>query len=201
MRTNLLALSLTAVLGLCFTATPAPARTRVVYWSPFSDTGSVLRAGLIATPKYGGDCWIGSSVVHAAYRCAAGNYIYDPCFADSEHDTVVCAPDPFSTHVIRLRTHRMNGSYSARAGIVWALRLASGLKCTFLQGASNADSAGRRLNYGCKGSRAVLWGNPIRRGPTWRIRLTRAAVNPYIERPGLERLVAIETAYIGSASG
>jgi hypothetical protein len=111
---------------------------------------------------------------------------------------VVCAREPFSTHVIRLRTDRMNGSYSAREGTVWAIRLASGLKCSFLQGASNADDAGRRLNYACNGSRSVLWGNPIRRGSTWHIRLTRAA-NPYTERPGPERLVAIRTAYIGSA--
>jgi hypothetical protein len=193
------AISVIAVLGLMLAAGPSQARTRVVYWSPFSDTGMALRAGLIATPKYGGDCWTGSSVVHGAYRCASGNDIYDPCFADAVYeDAVVCAREPFSTHVIRLRTDRMNGSYSAREGTVWAIRLASGLKCSFLQGASNADDAGRRLNYACNGSRSVLWGNPIRRGSTWHIRLTRAA-NPYTERPGPERLVAIRTAYIGSA--
>jgi hypothetical protein len=181
-------------------AAPSQARTRVVYWSPFSDTGTALRPGLIATPKYGGDCWTGSFVVHAAYRCAAGDYIYDPCFDDAAYeDTVVCARDPFSTHVIRLRTDLMNGSYSARKGTVWALRLASGLRCSFLAGgASNADAAGRRLNYVCYDSRAVLWGNPIRRGSTWHIRLTRSS-NPYVEPPGPERLVAIRTACIGSA--
>jgi hypothetical protein len=82
---------------------------------------------------------------------------------------------------------------------VWALRLASGLKLSFLAGgASNADAAGRRLNYVCCRSRAVLWGNPIRRGSTWHIRLTRSS-NPFVDRPGPERLVAIRTAYIGRA--
>ena len=194
-----LATALIAVLGLAFAAAPCQARTRVVHWSPFSDTRVALRPGLIATPKYGGDCWTGSFVVHGAHRCMAGNYIYDPCFADPTYeDTVVCARDPFSMHVIRLRTDRVSGSHSARRGAVWAIRLASGLKCSFLQGASNVDNAGRRLNYACYGSRAVLWGNPIRQGPTWHIRLTRAAADPFSQRPGPERLVAIRTAYIGS---
>jgi hypothetical protein len=52
----------------------------------------------------------------------------------------------------------MNGSSSARQGVVWAVRLANGLKCTFLQGASNVDDAGRRLNYACSNARTVLWG-------------------------------------------
>jgi hypothetical protein len=201
MRRNVIAISVIAVLGFMIAAAPSQARTSVVYWSPFSATSMALRAGLIATPKYGGDCWTGSFVVHAAHRCAAGNYIYDPCFEDAAYeDTVVCARDPFSTHVIRLRTDRMRGSYSARAGTVWAIRLASGLKCSFLAGgASNADAAGRRLNYACYGSRAVLWGNPIRRPPTWRIRLTSSTADPFINRPGPERLVAISTAYIGTA--
>jgi hypothetical protein len=200
MHRSFIASSLIAVLSLLLAAVPSQARTRVVHWSPFSDTSMALRSGLIATPKYGGDCWTGSSVVHGAYRCAAGNYIYDPCFEDAAYeDTVVCVSDPFSTHVIRLRTHRMDGGYSAREGTVWALRLASGLKCSFLQGASNVDGSGRRLNYACYDSRSVLWGNPLRRGSTWHISLTRVAANLYTERPGPERLVAIRTAYIGSA--
>lgn len=196
---NLLASSVVALLGITFAAATSQAQTRVVRWSPFADGGALLDS-LIATPKYGGDCWTGSSVVHGAFRCSAGHLIYDPCFADPGHeDTVVYARDPFSTHVIRLRADRMNGSYSARRGAVWAVRLASSVKCTFLQGASNVDKAGRRLNYGCSDPRTVLWGNPIRRGATWHIRMSSTAGDPYTEPPERERLVAISAAYIGSA--
>jgi hypothetical protein len=185
---------LTAGLALWPAATLAATRTRVVQWSPFATDGG-LRSGLISTPKFGGDCWTGSFVLHRGYRCVAGNRIYDPCFSDPmRDDAVVCVPDPFTSHVIRLRVSGdMNDSYSAPPGVAWALRLAGGLKCSFIAGgATNADSAGRRLNYFCSNSRSVLWGNPIRRGSTWRIRLTRSS------EPGAERLVAIRVAYIGA---
>ena len=189
---------MTAVVGLVFAAGAsglAIAKTKVVHWSPFASDGS-LRAGLVATRKFGGDCWTGSDVVHRGYRCAAGNFIYDPCFSDPKRDdAVVCMEDPFTTHVVRLRVSGdMNNSDSARAGVVWAVRLASGLKCTFAGGATSADSAGRRLNYFCRHSHAALWGNPIRSGATWHIRMTSSS------SAGPERLVAIRTAYIGRSS-
>jgi hypothetical protein len=181
-----------AAIVLC-AATPAEAATRVIHWSPTTDTGA-LRAGLVATPKFGGDCWTGSFVLHRGYRCLAGNSLYDPCFTDPTRDgAVVCAGSPFQRNVVRLRVSgRMRNSDSARIGVVWAVRLARGLKCIFFAGgATNADRAGRRLNFGCRKSSSVLWGNPIRTGPTWHIRLTTSS------QPGPERLVAIRTAYIG----
>ena len=107
---------------------------------------------------------------------------------------MLCVADPFSSHVIRLRVSGdMNNGYSAKPAVVWAVRLASGARCTFFAGGgTNADAGGRRLNYGCRNSRDVLWGNPIRKAPTWQIRLTHSF------QPGPERLVAIRTAYIGS---
>lgn len=191
---TVIALLLVALFVLALTA-PAQATTRVVHWMPFTDNGS-LRPDLIATPKFGGDCWTGSFVLHLGYRCAAGHFLYDPCFSDpTRDDAVVCVGDPFTRHVLRLRVSgNMDNADSARPGAVWAVRLESGHRCTFLAGgASGADSAGRRLNFFCRGSSAVLWGNPIRRGPTWHIRMTRSPEG------GPERLVAIRTAYIGQS--
>lgn len=176
-------------------ATAADARTRVVRWSPFTEDGS-LRAGLVATPRFGGDCWTGSFVVDGGYRCAAGDRLHDPCFADPvRKDVVVCVSSPFDRGVVRLRVSgSMDDQSSAGPDVAWGLRLASGLRCTFLAGgATGADSGGRRLNYLCRGSSAVLWGNPIRRGETWRIRSTRSM------SPAGQRLVDIRTAYIGDA--
>ena len=79
------------VLGVM--ATPASAATHVVRWSPFID--GALRPGLLATPAFGGDCFTGSFAVHDAYRCADGNFLRDPCFADSKRDdAVLCVRDP-----------------------------------------------------------------------------------------------------------
>lgn len=174
-------------------ATPTSAATRVVHWSPFVD--GALRPGLVATPAFGGDCFTGSFAVHGAYRCIEGHFLRDPCFADpARDDAVLCVRDPFSRGVVRLRvTHNLDRTGSASSTLVWAVRLANGQKCTFFAGgATNADAAGRRANYGCAGRRTILWGNPIRRGRTWRIRLSHSFT------PGPERLAAIRTAYIGS---
>ena len=183
---------LATVLVLGVMATPASAATHVVRWSPFID--GALRPGLVATPAFGGDCFTGSFAVHNAYRCADGNFLRDPCFADpARDDAVLCVRDPFSRDVVRLRVSgNLNRSGSAPATLVWAVRLASGQRCSFFAGgATSADAAGRRANYGCSGRQTILWGNPIRSGRTWRIRLSHSFA------PGPERLAAIQTAYIG----
>lgn len=173
-------------------AAPAAAATQVIRWSPFVD--GALRPGLVATPAFGGDCFTGSFAVHRAYRCIDGNFLRDPCFADPTREhTVLCVRDPFSRGVVRLRVSGdLDRSGSAPASVVWAIRLANGQRCTFFAGgATSADPAGRRANYGCSGRQTILWGNPIRRGRTWRIRLSHSFT------PGPERLAAIRTAYIG----
>ncbi len=167
----------------------AEASTTVISWSPFADDGS-LRPGLVASPDFGGDCYTGSFAVHGAYRCIAGNALRDPCFADpARDDAVVCVGSPFARGVVRLRvTASFDNSGSAPRGLVWAVRLANAQGCTFFAGgATSVDAAGRRANYGCAGRRTVLWGNPIRRGATWHIRLSHSFT------PGPERLVAIRT--------
>ena len=130
--------------------------------------------------------------MHNAYRCADGNFLRDPCFADpTRDDAVPCVRDPFSRGVVRLRVSGdLDRSGSAPSSLVWAVRLANGQRCTFFAGgATSADAAGRRANYRCSGR--FLWGNPIRRGRTWRIRLSHSFT------PGPERVAAIRTAYIG----
>jgi hypothetical protein len=172
---------------------PAEAKTTVIRWSPF-DADGTLRAGLAATPAFGGDCFTGSFVVNGAYRCIAGHLLRDPCFPDPTVTTrVLCVRDPFTRGVVRLRvTGHLDNGFNTGPGVAWALRLAGGQRCSaFAGGATSADSAGRRANYACSGRMTVLWGNPIRRSGTWRIRLSHSFT------PGPERLVAIRTAYIG----
>ena len=100
-------------------------------------------------------------------------------------------PEPGAPARLRV-SGNLDRSGSAPVSLVWAVRLANGQRCTyFAGGATSADAAGRRANYGCSGRQTVLWGNPIRRSGTWRIRLSHSFT------PGPERLAAIRTAYIG----
>ena len=187
----------TVVLVILFaflaSASSALGRTTVVHWSPFTSDGS-LRSGLVATPKYHGDCWTGSFVLHRGYRCMTGNRIYDPCFGDpNRDDAVVCAQDPFARGVIRLR---VSGDFSdigsAPAGTPWALRLRSGEKCSLQAGGTHEiDPQDRAANYYCRRSNVVLWGLPSK-GPTRHIYMSHSYL------PGPETVATIRTVYIGS---
>jgi hypothetical protein len=182
------------VAGFLAGSAGASGKTAVIHWSPFDADGS-LRAGVGASPAFGGDCYTGSFAVHGAYRCSAGNRLRDPCFTDpNRDDAVLCIASPFSHVGTRLRvTGALNNDGSAHRSVVWAVRLATGQRCTlFAGGATNADAEGRRLNYGCSGRATWLWGNPIRNGGTWHIRSSHSF------DPGQERLAAIATAYIGA---
>src|SRR3954447_18741870 len=123
---------------------PAAAATHVVRWSPF--VGDGLRPELVATPRFGGDCFTGSFAVHNAYRCIDGNFLRDPGFADpTRDDAVLCVRDPFSRGVVRLRVSgHLDSSGSAPRTLVWGVLLASGQRCTFFAGgATSADASGR----------------------------------------------------------
>lgn len=175
------ALTLAALAVLAWSPA-AGAATHEVTYSPFAP-GGALRTGLRATPAYGGSCTTGSFVVpgDAVFRCFAGNLISDPCYRDAAQSNaaravVVCVGDPWTRKVVRLRVRgKLDSSYGARkGGPPWALRLASGARCVFLEGATNTVR-GLRVNYGCSGG-IELAGSPDTSRATWRIRkLTRHA--------------------------
>jgi hypothetical protein len=170
----------TLAAGLLATS-PAAGATLAVRYSPFAPTGA-LAAGLRAAPMRGGACSTGSFVVAdpVAFRCSAADRIYDPCYADLVTSlvagpTVVCVRAPWARRVLRLRIGAPpDPRLRAAPGTPpWALRLASGRRCLFVQGA-RPRVRGRRLDYVCDGRR-VLFGLPDRRAATWRIRQARNA--------------------------
>jgi hypothetical protein len=188
-------LGILAAMAVLTWAPAAPARTHVITYSPFA-AGAGLKAGLTATPAYGGSCDSGSFVVPGTtvFRCFAGVVIRDPCYLDAasstpERSVVVCVAAPWEASVVRLRVSSpLNGSYGARpGGQPWALRLASGRRCVHVAGATTVVR-GRRLSYGCGGHR-VLFGSPARGGATWRIRQARSPGGAGM------RTVAIATAW------
>jgi hypothetical protein len=71
--------------------------TRIAVYSP---------AGFTATVEEAGSCWTGSLAAQraGAYRCMAGNSIYDPCFAPVDTDAAACPQgDPAANRGILLR--------------------------------------------------------------------------------------------------
>jgi len=176
------------------TAAAAPATVQVSY-SPFAPDGTLV-AGLRASPAFGGTCDSGSFVVatESAFRCFVGDTIRDPCFADvvastAERAVVVCVGAPWATDVVRLRltSPPVGVGRVAPGGPPWALRLSSGRRCLFNQGAS-PTIAGRRQNYTCT-ARHWLFGTPDRTTATWRIRQADAPGGAHL------RKVAIATAW------
>lgn len=179
----------------CSAPQVAAARTAVATFSPFAGDGT-LRGGLRATPEYGGSCASGSFMVSGAdvFRCFAGNAIRDPCYVDDlagndDRSVVVCVATPWDRSVVRLRiSGDLDSAFGARANAPpWALRLSSGTRCVFLEGATTVVR-GQRLNYGCGNGRWLI-GTPDRGRPTWRIRQVRG---PTDSEP---RRVSVAAAY------
>jgi hypothetical protein len=157
--------------------------TQVIVYTPWTPDGH-LSAGIHVSANVTGSCPGGSSVASRpdAYRCFAGNYIYDPCFAASQGfpnpaRIVVCPyPAPNNITVIHL-TRSLGGSYTdgspeiavsaSPTSIVWLIILANGTQCYRVSGA-NHSSSGMLDNYDCNGGDS-LYNDPQRTGLVWKI--------------------------------
>lgn len=139
-----------------------------------------------AVPKahrQAGECWTDSAAVDRAeaWRCVAGNEIYDPCFALAElKDAVVCGADPARRKpgfVLELAKPLPERSPSQLAeALPWMLKLADGSVCELTTGTS-AQVDGQDVPYECSDSRpcsddrcAYLTGvtTNLKRGAPWR---------------------------------
>ena len=80
--------------------------TRVRIFTPFSPTG--LNSGLTVKERVNGSCMAGSLADASrvdAWRCSAGNQMYDPCFENSfgERGLLACVQMPWTNSVTMLR--------------------------------------------------------------------------------------------------
>jgi hypothetical protein len=122
-----------------------------------------------------GYCWTGSlSDVRAdAWRCFIGNSIYDPCFSAGGSFVLCPVAGPWAPEVVKIVLTRKlprgaaNHAGDPKRSRPWAIRTTSGLRCTFLDGATEAVG-GKRLNYGCRAG-AGLYGDPRRATVMWTI--------------------------------
>lgn len=156
--------------------TPITESTTQHLFQPFGPTGVAPELKVSQTVE--GHCWVGSladSYRSDAWRCAAGNNILDPCFADPfrNQDFLICSESPLSETVIVLNLTEPLPVLSTpppetvelRKALPWAIELEEGHVCHFATGATGAIG-GKRLNYGCTGGGSV-WGELDMSQPVW----------------------------------
>jgi hypothetical protein len=123
-------------------------------FSPYAATGTLAVPVADQTP---GTCWTGSIAVPiaTAYRCIAGNQIYDPCFAPPGAATVhsvACIADPWSkAHVVTVTGKLPKTTSAPDLRPFWALQLANGAHCVAVTG-TVAHIDGVDLDYACGSS-------------------------------------------------
>ena len=151
---------------------PAPAAltaTRQVHVSPVSADGSPVRGFRTTQTVSGASCEAGSEAIGRAYRCIAGNSLFDPCWAArAAAPTVLCLPFPWSVTDVRLEVGAPLSAIPAEPGSnePWGVELATGQRCVLLQGAHSLF-AGRVIDYYCNAGLSLLRGLS-RAAPVWR---------------------------------
>lgn len=147
-----------------------------------------------------GTCDMGKSVAVLradAWRCMAGNVIYDPCFSAKAHATsVICGASPDKPVGITITLPQPLPTHAPVHGSqAWILQLGDGTTCTFLTGATFGIK-GQRANYGCSDSiRDYVVGMPIQ-GRVWYAVRAILGTKPSPNGPSAERLYAISVARV-----
>jgi hypothetical protein len=160
-----------ALLPACSSA-PRPAAltaTRQVHVSPVSADGSPVRGFRTTQTESDASCEAGSEAIGRAYRCIAGNSLFDPCWAArAAAPTVLCLPFPWSVTDVRLEVGAPLSAIPAEPGSnePWGLELATGQRCVLLQGAHSLFG-GRVIDYYCNAGLSLLRGLS-RAAPVWR---------------------------------
>ena len=150
------------------TSTAQPTATQI--YSPANASGGLA----VSAPRSANGSCFGTSNVTTrtdAYRCMAGNEIYDPCFFVNQTQ-VLCPNDgPWTNRGLLLNVSTLPSAPSSQGqgtgGQPWAVQLAGGTNCLSISGATNLI-AGQRLGYQCSGG-VGLYGNVQRSGSAWMI--------------------------------
>ncbi len=152
-----------ALLGSGADASAAPAPLSSQTFTHQQRVRPVTAAGVdapgytVARTFHGATCSPGSDQVRGAYRCFAGNDIFDPCWAEAAAaPQVLCLLRPWAHVVYRLQ---VKGSLTATpAGgpqPVWGLTVAGGNRCVEIDAARDRFD-GRSVNYACSYGLVVL---------------------------------------------
>ncbi len=123
--------------------------TEVIRFVPHSPGRGMLR----------GYCWTGSIAIARpdAWRCMAGNEIFDPCFEDKDKGFVVCDPNPAKGDPgLRMKLTKPLPEAERQTGRVggqgaWLVELADGTTCRPRTG-TGWEVQGKIVNYYCESS-------------------------------------------------
>jgi eukaryotic-like serine/threonine-protein kinase len=149
-----------------------PGGTQVITYMPWTAAGT-LASGMSAAATQSGSCFTTSSATTApgAYRCLAGNDLYDPCFASAPSGAgMVGCPNPQnpdSVVVIKLTSPLPAPATTAGPAIIpWLLVLANGEHCQTITG-TGGILGGKNEIYGCPDG--GVYGQPDQSAATWQV--------------------------------
>lgn len=153
-----------------------PTATVTANAAPVSADG-LPKPGLVITD--GGTaqgCEAGSDVAPQAYRCFAGNDVYDPCWldnADAAQASVLCQAEPWEATSVRLTVAAgglpafLGPPQQADPKFPWGVRLTDGEDCIALEGTHSSDG-GKVVDYACGADgRHVLLRPVDQSSPLW----------------------------------
>jgi hypothetical protein len=132
-----------------------------------------------------GSCFAPSIAVTrpGAWRCAAGNLLYDPCFGRTDALELVCVTDPSKldeAFKLRLANPLPQIPQAPHTARPWFVETSDGLTCGFLAGATG-EVNGQRVNYRCSDG-SYLIGDPTP-DSTWTA--TKIAPGERLPPPGM----------------
>jgi Protein kinase domain len=150
-------------------ATAQPTASKI--YSPVNASGGIA---VSVTKTENGNCWTSSETAGRpdAYRCMAGNDIYDPCFSINQTQALCPLDGPWANNGLLLNNAGLPSGVtpnqdSGTKGPPWAIQLADGTNCVEISGATTV-TAGQRLGYQCPAG-VGLYGDVRRSGPAWMI--------------------------------
>jgi hypothetical protein len=97
----------------------------------------------------------------------------DPCWTNLLGTSAVCLLTPWSnsaTVITKIKERPSNVGGAPHPNTLWALELANGDHCTFVDGTAEVI-AGERVNYNC--DRGSVLGDPDRTSRAWKVRSNR----------------------------
>jgi hypothetical protein len=152
------------------------AATKVVKVAAVSKSGAVRDGLQVTDESKAASCSTGSNAVldGAAYRCFAGNGVYDPCWAQTaggRSDEVLCLLRPWDTTVIRLRSDGplpLPGSSKVDLAYPFGLELTSGERCVVYQGSRSAFGE-RPVDYQCDSGKFEVLRGISRNKALWKV--------------------------------
>jgi hypothetical protein len=183
---------------------PGKQTTKIVYLAPVDAHGNLVAGLSVSQTLKGNLCGAGSEGVTTttAYRCFAGNWVLDPCWAGAgSKPAVYCVNFPWSKTVTRVTLGSLDGSAPAPAtssdlGHPWGVQLTDGKQCIAAQGARLVvGNQAAMYECGFTATSLELLGSPDRSASLWTFQTVYLKGDKIVHGP----TVQVATAWYGEA--